>query len=170
LEILARNFGTRFPAKFSECVPAIVSCLKLEETNTQVVSSALICLATLCSELGSGMLPFLPTFFPLLLGVLDSAKQQRDVNSNLLEVAVLSSVEVVIRCIPQFLSPYYSSILCAVLHPAMLDKAFENTQVLARIDSILQLIVRIEARILLPAVIKAYSFALESKSTNVSLL
>ncbi|KYQ91935.1 U3 snoRNP protein [Tieghemostelium lacteum] len=72
-EILARNFSTHSPQVFLQKIASIIKAMG--HSSYQVVSSAIICIATLCSELQSKTIPYIPQFFPVILNTLVSSQK-----------------------------------------------------------------------------------------------
>ncbi|EFA81512.1 U3 snoRNP protein [Heterostelium album PN500] len=67
-EILARNFAIKHSSVFLRQMPTIINAMG--SGSYMVVSSSLICIATLCSELQAKTVPHIPQFFPVLLNTL----------------------------------------------------------------------------------------------------
>eukprot|EP00026_Physarum_polycephalum_P000142 Phypoly_transcript_00142.p1 GENE.Phypoly_transcript_00142~~Phypoly_transcript_00142.p1 ORF type:complete len:2127 (+),score=276.73 Phypoly_transcript_00142:96-6476(+) len=116
MEILCRNFGEEFAYKFVELLPVVVTAMS--SVNHHVVSSSLLCVASLCSELHTQILPYIQQFFPQILGVLEGTLQGKgDISSNaLLQQSCLSSLRVIFSSVSQFLSPYLGQILHLTTH------------------------------------------------------
>lgn len=75
VHILAGAFGRMHPQPFLRVLPTVVALAvqPLERANKQLLSSAFVCLATLCTALGEQVFPHLPRFFPALLDALEWA-------------------------------------------------------------------------------------------------
>eukprot|EP01132_Coremiostelium_polycephalum_P004285 gene4285-5360_t len=119
-EILARNFSAAHPQKFLQQIPIIIKAMG--HSNYQVVSSSLICIATLCGELQAKTIPYIPQFFPVLLNTL-TGSYNKNVEDNetrtLLQISCISSLEMMLNKIAKFLSPYLPQLLNALLHPRL---------------------------------------------------
>ena len=134
LEILARNFGSRNSNGFLKLVPMLIKTMC--NSNPQVATSSVICLATLTTELGSLIIPYLPQFFPVLLKTIQgsfattstSTSTAPDVTKNklLLQLSCLSSLEVIISQTSNFLNPYLNQILSAITHPNVVNSSNEK--------------------------------------------
>eukprot|EP01113_Clastostelium_recurvatum_P050026 TRINITY_DN937_c0_g1_i3.p1 TRINITY_DN937_c0_g1~~TRINITY_DN937_c0_g1_i3.p1 ORF type:complete len:1762 (-),score=318.92 TRINITY_DN937_c0_g1_i3:233-5518(-) len=157
LEILARNFASSHPASFSEHIPALMHAMS--SPSVQVVASSLISLATFCAELGPHVLPYLPSFFPRLLDILNdvfiSNQSATSDARSLLQVSSLSSLEVIVSHVAGFLHPYLVRILGIVTHPTII--ASSNTQVTSHAHTLLTLITRkVEVRLLLEPIFASF--------------
>eukprot|EP01119_Soliformovum_irregulare_P018700 TRINITY_DN5787_c0_g1_i1.p1 TRINITY_DN5787_c0_g1~~TRINITY_DN5787_c0_g1_i1.p1 ORF type:complete len:2043 (-),score=706.93 TRINITY_DN5787_c0_g1_i1:9-6137(-) len=174
LEILARNFCEKKPEDFkNQVVPCAVHALK--DKNSQVISSAAICLATLSVELNARMVPILPKFFPDLLRAAEASFLEPDSeisqSRSLLQLSVLSSLEIIIRQLANFLNPYLNSILTAIIHPNIVKSA--NSAVLDKVQSVQKSLTKsIPSRLLIPAVVSGFQESLKSKveESTVSLI
>ncbi|KAF2077564.1 hypothetical protein CYY_001105 [Polysphondylium violaceum] len=168
-EILARNFATSHPSKFLSQIPIIIK--SMGHSSHQVVSSSLICIATLCSELQSKTIPYIPQFFPLLLNTLTgsykNAANEETETRTLLQISCISSLEMMLNKISKFLSPYLPQLLNALLHPRLTSHTSQqlSTKLFAQVKKLLTLITKnVEFRLLLPAMFSAYEFAIHSEN------
>ncbi|EGG21033.1 U3 snoRNP protein [Cavenderia fasciculata] len=164
-EILARNFAQTHSATFLQQMPIIIRAIG--HANHQVVSSSLICVATLCAELQAKIVPYIPQFFPVLLSTL-TGSYASSVDSEtraLLQLSCVSSIEMMLKKISKFLSPYLPKLLNALLHPRLTLGA--SSKLMSQVRRVLSLITRnIEFRLLLPAMTSAYEFAVVSENDS----
>ena len=77
LEILARNFAKEHTNIFGTLLSDVIQAINDQDDN--VVSSAIICLATFVAELGTESLSHLPAYMPLLLQRLESTFTETEV-------------------------------------------------------------------------------------------
>jgi U3 small nucleolar RNA-associated protein 10 len=152
LESLVRAFGHTHTASFSPIFATIISTITTrlafssESTTTSlniadndddedriegskvnqnraVISSCMICLASLCVSLGAAnALPYLQKFFPIVMEVLKIAteKPAKDQHTMLLQISVLSTIEAIIRVLSKFLSPHLRTIIVGITTPKFL--------------------------------------------------
>ncbi|KAL6058638.1 snoRNA-binding rRNA-processing protein utp10 [Balamuthia mandrillaris] len=191
LEILCRNFGATNPNPFllvsSDVVIRYVqhhsqlhkrtsankgSTQVSEIENSKIISSALICLATHCTQLQARMVPKLQHFFPTIIKILETAfsedttakletvdnekRRQIKEDHGLLQMSALSSLEVIVAAMHPFLSPYFRSIIQCIVR---IPKLSLNPQVMAKVSSILNyLAANVDPRLILPAVFASFKF------------
>ncbi|GAM27014.1 hypothetical protein SAMD00019534_101890 [Acytostelium subglobosum LB1] len=163
-EILARNFATNHSKVFLKQMTTIIKAMGAG--NYMVVSSSLICIATLCSELQAKTVPYIPQFFPVLLNTLTGSfkSSEESETRNLLQLSCISSLEMMLKKIPKFLSPYLPQMLNALLHPR-LTSTNATGKVYTQVKKILTLLTKnVEFRLLLPALASAYEFAVVSEN------
>ncbi|EGC38069.1 hypothetical protein DICPUDRAFT_149273 [Dictyostelium purpureum] len=167
-EILARNFSSSNPTVFLSQIPIIIK--SMGHSSHQVVSSSLICIATLCSELQAKTIPYIPQFFPVLLNTLTGSYktnhlQEENETRTLLQISCISSLEMMLNTISKFLSPYLPQLLNALLHPRLTSNSLLSGKLLAQIKRLLSLLTKnVEFRLLLPAMFTAYEFAVQSEN------
>ncbi|KAG0209950.1 HEAT repeat-containing protein 1 [Mortierella sp. GBA30] len=192
LSTIVRQFGASHPAEMAKIVPVIIGPHGLLHTNEQVKASCLVCLTFMCQELGVRVVPFLPKFMPVVLSILtstlsstnaaaaaaaeaDTKKSSRYNNSVLLQLAVVSHLETLIKVLPQFVSPYVTKILAGTLHPVLAGyegKDASKVQILEKNKMLLaEMAVHIQPRILLPPVLGYYETAVkDGKDSLLALL
>jgi len=157
LEILARHFGAEAPDCFLEILPSVINCL--ETDDDQVKASAIICIATNCISLGANILAHLPKFFPKILELLRnsliSGTSDQEENQLLITMSSLSMLEVSLRNIPSFLSPYLKDMIALLFTDSLLSHA--NQQVTTKLSTLWQLISeKIKTRKSITALISVY--------------
>eukprot|EP01133_Synstelium_polycarpum_P006408 gene6408-7434_t len=164
-EILARNFAAGNGPLFLAHMPTIIKAMG--HGTHQVVSSALICIATLCAELQARTVPYIPQFFPVLLTTLTGSYKGDETGETrtLLQLSCISSLEMMLKKVSRFLSPYLPQLLNALLHPRLTNTGTNGTKVFNQVKKILGLLTRnIEFRLLLPALTSAYEFAVAAEN------
>jgi len=156
IEILARNFAKTESDPFVKTLPAITKCI--QHPNSQVIASALLCLASVCGELQALAVPSISKFFPLVLKAVEGsfAGASADVSKNrqLLQLSALSALEVFIQHLHKFLSPYFTQIIVAVTNPMVVDS--KNEKIVAKSKSICEQFTKIAGRLLFPSIFVAY--------------
>ncbi|KAF8939478.1 hypothetical protein BGZ52_000237, partial [Haplosporangium bisporale] len=128
ISTIVRQFGQSHTAEISKIIPVIIGSSGLLHSNEQVKASCLVCLTFMCQELGVRVVPFFPKFMPTVLSILtstlvsanpaeavdsevDAKKSTKYTNSVLLQLAVVSHLETLVKTLPQFVSPYVTQIL-----------------------------------------------------------
>lgn len=186
VDILARNFAVEHAKRFQKTLPIIVKYVdvdssKASPTTLHLFGCAFVCISSVCRAVGPLVFPFLPKFFPRLLagiefcsGKLKPAKgEDRSAASGMATVlqCLLASLEVFTDKIPQFLAPYLSKIVQALLTPAILAASGSSLALQLSIDcSLLNLSNNVELRHLLPNVFSAYEFALAQGDASIEKL
>ncbi|KAI8096220.1 uncharacterized protein BX664DRAFT_290957 [Halteromyces radiatus] len=124
---LANLLGHIHPANFVDAIPIIGGPDCLQNTNTQLQVSSLVCLSMICQQVGPRAVPHLPKFMPVLLNMLMSTVNDPTPNTTL-QLGVISTVETIVTVLPHFLSPYLSKLLAGLLHTSIYDYDSEDTQ------------------------------------------
>lgn len=82
-------------------------------------------------ELGPSVIPHVAQFYPTLLKALQNSEKSKSAKSRaLIRISILSSLEVIISQIAQFLSPYLSQTLNTLIEPKLLTNETKNEQVI----------------------------------------
>ncbi|KAF9190434.1 HEAT repeat-containing protein 1 [Haplosporangium sp. Z 767] len=194
LSTIVRQFGASHPAEIAKIVPVIIGPSGLQHANEQVKASCLVCLTFMCQELGIRVVPFLPKFMPVVLSILGSTlistnataaaaaaaaeaegkKSSRYNNSVLLQLAVVSHLETLIKVLPQFVSPYVTKILASTLHPVLAGYEGSDASKLQILDKNKMLLTEmahhIQPRILLPPVLGYYETAVKDGKDSMLAL
>ena len=157
LEILSRSFAKRESAVFFSTVPVVMAAA--QHPNTQVSATALVCLATLCAELGPQMLGHLPKIVSISLdasrATLGNATQQSDLPEpkQLFMLSALTLSQELLVALPQFMSPYLPALLAVSLHAAMPVDAATGGQLGKKNATVLDLIgQKCAPRVVIPAI------------------
>ncbi|KAG0237384.1 HEAT repeat-containing protein 1 [Mortierella sp. GBA43] len=191
LSTIVRQFGSSHPAEIAKILPTIIGPSGLQHRNEQVKASCLVCLTFMCQELGVRVVPFLPKFMPVVLSILgdtltstnaaaaaaaegDSKKSTRYNNSVLLQLAVVSHLETLVKVLPQFVSPYVTKILASTLHPVLAGYEGNDSSKLQILEKNKQLLaemaIHIQPRILLPPVLGYYETAFKDGKDSLLAL
>ncbi|KAF8933369.1 HEAT repeat-containing protein 1 [Dissophora ornata] len=191
LSTIVRQFGASHPAEITKIVPVIIGSSGLQHPNEQVKASCLVCLTFMCQELSVRVVPFLPKFMPVVLAILggtltstnaaaevaaeaDVKKSSRYNNSVLLQLAVVSHLETLIKVLPQFVSPYVTKILASTLHPVLAGYGGNDASKLQIIEKnkklLAEMAVHIQPRILLPPVLGYYETAVKDGKNSLLAL
>ncbi|KAJ2634126.1 snoRNA-binding rRNA-processing protein utp10 [Coemansia sp. RSA 1286] len=159
----AKKFAALRPVLFTEIAGMVIAPSSLQSTSVAVVSSALVALAVLCSELGSRLIPRLPQYLPTVLKHLhavvgrlsDSAALQDDLA---LLASALSAMQAIVENMSAFLAPSLSPLFAILMHPSLRaikgsnDANDLSSQVREKADGVLTALYKsIPPRQLLPA-------------------
>eukprot|EP01114_Cavostelium_apophysatum_P019937 TRINITY_DN6557_c0_g1_i2.p1 TRINITY_DN6557_c0_g1~~TRINITY_DN6557_c0_g1_i2.p1 ORF type:complete len:2043 (+),score=611.24 TRINITY_DN6557_c0_g1_i2:150-6278(+) len=171
LEILARHFGHQQPATFAKALPTIAKILVLK--NPQLVSSAIICIATLSAETGPLAVPQLPRFFPLLVKSLqasfDSTSEEAIKERTLMQLSALSSVQVIVTVLSKFINPYLSSLISALVDPKVLQ--FKNPKISSAVEKILTVLATdVPSRIIMDHIMTTYEAIMKTDQAEPFVL
>ncbi|KAI9138419.1 hypothetical protein BKA69DRAFT_774326 [Paraphysoderma sedebokerense] len=164
---LVNGFGSTNPETFASIVPDIIGAGGVESKNIQVSASSMICLNYFVKALGARMVPFVPKFMPNLLKLIECTLEETiNVGKQVIQLGVLSTLEVIIECLPQFMSPYLPRILSSMFHtslyvpPSYTAKQTSHDRIQTR-ERINQLITKlatfIQPRLLLPPIFQHYA-------------
>lgn len=186
VDILARNFAVAHAKRFQKTLPIIVKYVdvdasKASPTALHLFGCAFVCISSVCRAVGPLVFPFLPKFFPRLLAGIEFCSNKlkpakgddRSAASGMTTVlqCLLASLEVFTDKIPQFLAPYLSKIVQALLTPAILAASASSLALQLSIDcSLLNLSNNVELRHLLPNVFSVYEFALAQGDASIEKL
>ncbi|XP_049285458.1 HEAT repeat-containing protein 1 [Anopheles funestus] len=137
--------------------------------NTQILSSLILCIGELCSNLGPYSINYLPQFMPMVNKFLVAQLQSDDPFDILTSSIVLLTVKIV-DTLARFISPYLKSMLVGLtkLH-AMIEE--KNDPRLGNMQSRLVMIwdnvsSTIAPRVLLPAIEQCYHKLVETGELN----
>ena len=172
---LTQVFSKKEPKLFMSILNNVIGhCINSD--NLQVCASSIVCITSVCRELGPRLVPFLPKFMPILLekleGTLKEEEDEEDddeeeketgatttttTNNNnnnsskiIFQLSAISSLEIIVQSIPQFISSYLKTILSCALHPSLRSDENEMMkQIMEKDNSLLESIgVHIPARII----------------------
>ncbi|KAF8975950.1 HEAT repeat-containing protein 1 [Entomortierella lignicola] len=191
LSTIVRQFGASHPAEIVKIIPAVIGQSGLQHVNEQVKASCLVCLTFMCQELGVRAVPFLPKFMPVVLSILGSTlvstnaaaaaaaeadvkKSSRYNNSVLLQLAVVSHIETLVKVLPQFVSPYVTKILAGTLHPVLAGYEGSDASKLQILENnrrlLTEMALHIQPRVLLPPVLGYYETAVKDGKDSLLAL
>ncbi|KAF9401164.1 HEAT repeat-containing protein 1 [Mortierella sp. AD011] len=191
LSTIVRQFGASHPAEIVKIIPTIIGPSGLQHPNEQVKASCLVCLTFMSQELGVRVVPFLPKFMPVVLSILggtltstnaaaaaaaevDTKKSSRYNNSVLLQLAVVSHIETLVKVLPQFVSPYVTKILASTLHPVLAGYEGSDASKLQILEKNKRLLTEmahhIQPRVLLPPVLGYYETAVKDGKDSLLAL
>eukprot|EP01135_Chromosphaera_perkinsii_P001742 Nk52_evm11s210 gene=Nk52_evmTU11s210 len=171
VEILSRHFAAKYPSKFTGCLKIIVGPGALGHKNPHVVASSVACLAALCAELTTRTIGFMNQYMPSLIEILSSSfrsEHNRSSTKLLLQLGCISALEVIVKHMSKFLSPYLKSIivvLCDSWFCVEQDIQFDSVgdkaqfkQILSKAESVRrEMAASVSARTLLPALSETYT-------------
>ncbi|KAL1918828.1 uncharacterized protein VTP21DRAFT_2850 [Calcarisporiella thermophila] len=123
LTTLANRFGKTAPKAFADTMPQLLATM--QHPSAQVCVSSLVCLGTMCQELGPHAVPYLPQFMPIILGIVEETLkstqgEEGERSTVVLQLSGTVALETVVRCLPHFVSPYLTRILGIALHPKLM--------------------------------------------------
>ncbi|KAF9385202.1 HEAT repeat-containing protein 1 [Podila verticillata] len=191
ISTIVRQFGQSHTAEISKIIPVITGSSGLLHPNEQVKASCLVCLTFMCQELGVRVVPFFPKFMPTVLSILtstlvsanpaeavdsevDAKKSTKYTNSVLLQLAVVSHLETLVKTLPQFVSPYVTQILSGTLHPVLAGYEGSDASKLQILDKNKMLLTEmahhITPRILLPPMLGYYETAVKDGKDSLLAL
>ena len=179
LEILGRNFGSIVPEIFIDHFEEIMKAL--DENDLQVKASTFICIATYCINIGKELLKYLPIFFPKMINIIKStlkklgslpSKEESESEENgdeeesggeiLLIISGLSSLEIIIKSMKQFISPYIVQLLITILQTNIVNT--NNVQISGKIDGIFQLLAKkMKTKSIIAGIMEVYQTMMKSE-------
>lgn len=177
LSTLVRGFANSNIAPFAEVVSSVIGNGALQHPNPQVKASSLVCLTFLCQEIGPRVVPNMPKFMPVVLDIMHSTLQNDQSSSStniLLQLSSISALDVIVRTLPHFVSPYITKILEAAMHPSVTSyegSDVQKSQVLDKSKSLLSgLAVKVQPRLLLPPLFTYFDTAVsQGKGVKYSM-
>ncbi|XP_053664257.1 HEAT repeat-containing protein 1 homolog [Anopheles marshallii] len=140
-----------------------------KNTNPQILSSLILCIGELCSNLGPYSIKFLPQFMPMVNKFLVAQLQSDDPFDILTSSIVLLTMKIV-DTLARFISPYLRSMLVGLTKlSAMIEE--KNDPRLGNMKSRLAMIwdnvsSTIAPRVLLPAIEQCYHTLIEAGELN----
>jgi U3 small nucleolar RNA-associated protein 10 len=170
INIMIGTFGTDHQDAFALVADSLCQVLATESQsikNAELIASALTCLATLVARLGSKTLPSLPAYVPLVLAILESSFTSDKLA--LVQHGAIAALLVVVKVLPQFLSPFLSRMLVLLTHPTIGSQA--SSKLKDQQDAIAlaakvreEVPKRVALRILLPAFFEGHHVLLKPSS------
>ncbi|KAK9703316.1 snoRNA-binding rRNA-processing protein utp10 [Basidiobolus ranarum] len=170
---LLRRFARNNPTPFADMLPIVIGNNGLGHSNVQVSASSLVCLTYFCQELGPRVIPQFPKFMPIILNILESCFGDKELSANtrlLVQLSAFSSLETIVKTLPQFLSPYVQRMLACALQPSLntLEEDDKERKVLEKAQSVLsEMATKIPARILLPQVYQYLESAIKNGKNSL---
>eukprot|EP00833_Pecoramyces_ruminatium_P000810 jgi/Orpsp1_1/1174842/evm.model.c7180000051637.1 len=154
---LTQVFSKKDPKLFMSILNNVIShCITSD--NLQVCASSIVCITSVCRELGPRVVPLLPKFMPILLekleGTLEEEEEGNENGSNsskvIFQLSAISSLEIIVQSIPQFISSYLKTILGCVLHPSLRSEENEMMkQIMEKDNSLIESMgINIPARVI----------------------
>ncbi|TPX61884.1 hypothetical protein PhCBS80983_g00809 [Powellomyces hirtus] len=167
LTTMARIMAKADPDTYIAVLQLLVGDETLQNDNAQIVASTMVCLTSICMELGSRVLPFLPKFMPGIIRNLKNALAEKETSETKMLVILgsLGSLDALVDTVPQFISPYVLPILQEALHPTLLQSGTEGVGRRAADKSnelLSNMATKIAPRVLLPAMFAHLKISLQS--------
>ncbi|ORX59122.1 ARM repeat-containing protein [Piromyces finnis] len=172
---LTQVFSKKEPKLFMSILNNVIShCITSE--NLQVCASSIVCITSVCRELGPRLVPLLPKFMPILLkkleGTLEIEEEEGNSSKIIFQLSAISSLEIIVQSIPQFISSYLKTILSCVLHPSLRSDENEMMkQIMEKDNSLIESIgVNIPARVIVANLIPMLGKCKEYGSVSIEAL
>ncbi|KAI7866230.1 hypothetical protein BDF14DRAFT_1985180 [Spinellus fusiger] len=174
MSTLASMFGSIYPERFSTAIPVVIGedCLLL--TKPQIKISSLVYISVICQEIGPRAMPYLPKFMPLVLDIFSMTVEAEHPNA-MLQLSVISTLEMIVKVLPHFISSYLPKLLSSLLHSSIYTTNETNdTQKLLAKEKVLAVIseiaTNVPARTLFTPVFASYEKALKNGKDSVLAL
>ncbi|KAI8334013.1 hypothetical protein BC941DRAFT_473243 [Chlamydoabsidia padenii] len=152
---LANLLGHIHVSAFVDALPIIVGPECLQNVDTQLQVSSLVCLSVICQQVGPRAVPHLPKFMPVLLDMLLATVNAQKPNA-ILQLGVISALETIVTVLPHFLSPYLPKLLDGLLNESIynFDAADDQRSVsLTKVENVLsEMATNVPPRVLLAPV------------------
>jgi len=173
---LTQVFSKKEPKLFMTILNNVIShCITSE--NLQVCASSIVCITSVCRELGPRLVPLLPKFMPILLkkleGTLEEEEEEEGNSSKVIfQLSAISSLEIIVQSIPQFISSYLKTILSCALHPSLRSEENEMMkQIMEKDNSLIESIgTNIPARVIVTNLIPMLNKCKEYGSISLEAL
>jgi len=178
---LTQVFSKKEPKLFMSILDNVIShCITSE--NLQVCASSIVCITSVCRELGPRLVPFLPKFMPILLEKLEGTlvedgEDDEENNSSssskiIFQLSAISSLEIIVQSIPQFISSYLKTILSCALHPSLRSDENEMMkQIMGKDDQLIESIgIHIPARVIVTNLIPMLTKCKEYGHVSLTVL
>ncbi|KAG9305887.1 hypothetical protein G9A89_016539 [Geosiphon pyriformis] len=172
LSTLVHQYFKSNETLFTESIVAVIGSSALGHVNIDMKISSIACLAHLCQELSTRIVPYLPKFMPQLLHSFHVSLTEKQPNYRRLQVAILLILEEIMFSVPSFITPYLPKLLESLLHPATYTNKNEKDDIPLLVQSVLSKIATdITPRILFPLVFDIYQTVLGfGKKSLITLL
>ncbi|ORY00070.1 hypothetical protein K493DRAFT_312976 [Basidiobolus meristosporus CBS 931.73] len=173
ISALLRRFAQKNPNPFVEILPVVIGDSGLSHSNMQVSASSLVCLTYFCQELGPRVIPQFPKFMPVILNILESCFGEKELSANtrlLVQLSAFSSLETIVKTLPQFLSPYVQRMLACALQPSLshFEEDDKERKVFGKAQSLLsEMAAKVPTRILLPQVYQYQGLAVKNGTNSL---
>ncbi|XP_028404436.1 HEAT repeat-containing protein 1-like isoform X2 [Dendronephthya gigantea] len=171
--VLSKLLNENHNLPLKKMFPVAVEVISCSNVKAQVASSALHCLAELCSVLKVHSIPFLPKFLPLVLQILETKGIEK--RSDLLSLNALTVLQKVVKSLPNFLSPYLKIMILQLVSPAFISidedmtnaNSHWNKQIVDLGASLrTDIAVLVKPRILIPNVSQCYEEIVVNKNNE----
>ncbi|XP_071850119.1 HEAT repeat-containing protein 1-like isoform X2 [Apostichopus japonicus] len=165
LKLLCKLLGSESSREFTPVMELTLEILQKEAANTQLVSSALLCLAETVCSLRAYSIPFLSRMVPTILKMLAGTKLVDSMN--LFMLCAVTAVQKIVETLPNFISPYVGEILQQVSRLSC-NHDDEKTQLNLRLKACRQMLSKkLPLRVLLPAVAQTYTVIENTHSESI---
>ncbi|KAJ3038299.1 HEAT repeat-containing protein 1 [Rhizophlyctis rosea] len=171
LTTMARAMGQQDVDTYASVASVLVKDGVLKHSNKQVVASAFVGLTAICIEIGPRILPVLPKFMPAIIGNIKEELVESEANKESVLLAALASLDAIVETLPQFVSPYISTIVELTLHPSLQrlpDATGAVTRVVEKSNDLLSALAqKVAARVVLPAIFDQLKTALANGKASL---
>ncbi|CAO3649204.1 unnamed protein product [Cunninghamella echinulata] len=121
---------------FVDALPTIYGHECLQNANTQLKISSLVCISIIFKQVGPRAVPHLPKIMPIILNMLLLTVNAEKPNT-MLQLSVISSLETIITTLPHFISPYLRDLLTGLLHKSLYEyDASDNQRALSHTKAV----------------------------------
>ncbi|KAJ3091113.1 HEAT repeat-containing protein 1 [Quaeritorhiza haematococci] len=164
LATMAQVMGKLDVDRYAELIPVITAENVVQSANQNVVVSSMSCITSFTQTLGPRMIPYLPKFVPLLIGI-----WEKTLDSTVLAVSqnvalsVVETLTTIVDTLPHFISTYIPRFLLCCLHPQSVMNAavtVGSKKVVEKSKAFTDTIARkVPSRILVPVAFKHFKTA-----------
>lgn len=111
LKLFVRLLAAENPEKFVQILYFITELIK-SNIDANILASAILCLAELCTHLRSHSISSLPKFMPAIIKVLKT--QNKEEYPTLLLLSSVTTLQKILDVLSLFISPYLEKLLCEI--------------------------------------------------------
>ncbi|KAI9355028.1 hypothetical protein DFJ73DRAFT_825808 [Zopfochytrium polystomum] len=173
LNTLISCFAAIVPSEYTQLLPKLASAHILQHPSKEIVASGIICVASLCRELGPRILPFLQPFMSAVIDIMTVHFSGVEQVADSVLLSAYKALDIVIKVLPGFMSPFMPAILKYLLESATTLQG--DSQAVQQIDLLRMEIATtipkmIPTRVLLPAIVGELSYATTAGSQQILFL
>ncbi|KAJ3191780.1 HEAT repeat-containing protein 1 [Irineochytrium annulatum] len=150
-------FAKADPALYLSLASALLDEGGLFHADRNIRASSIVCMTSLCQELGARVVPHIPKYVNAIL-----AEIRKDSGDGLADdvvfISALTSIDTVIKTVPTFVSPYIMDVLDVVLSSDSLKSLLQSNASLSsklnerKRDIMSNLASKVPARVLIPSI------------------
>lgn len=172
IKLLSRRYAQKYTENFQNILELLTKSLeKHKHINDNVLSTMILCIAEICSNLKNHSLVHLGKYMPVIIKILKKQNKPKHSVSDLLLISIITSITKIIESMSLFLSPYLKDLIIELSkasnilteNPNLLDTKIAGK--LTRINVVWEKISSIiPGRVLIPAIDESYRTLLETKT------